>query len=37
MQSEHFKVIRGTANLLEAPCEFVFHTVFHTEKLEKVS
>jgi quinol monooxygenase YgiN len=37
MQSEHFKVIRGTANLLEAPCEIVFHTVFHQEKPEKTS
>lgn len=37
MQSEHFKVIRGTANLLEEPCEILFHTVFLPEKPKKVT
>jgi quinol monooxygenase YgiN len=37
MQSERFKVIRGTASSLEEPCEILFHTVFHSEKPENIS
>ena len=34
MQSAHFKVLRGTANLLKEPCEFLVHNVFLLEDMK---
>jgi quinol monooxygenase YgiN len=36
LKSEHFKVIRGTMNLLQEPYETIFHTVFHPAGMEKI-
>ena len=33
MQSNHFKIIRGTANLLKEPFEMRFHSLFHQKSL----
>jgi quinol monooxygenase YgiN len=30
LKSEHFKVLRGAMNLLQEPCEMIFHTVNRT-------
>jgi len=35
LKSEYFKVLRGTANLLEEPYERSFHTVFRPSKMEE--
>jgi quinol monooxygenase YgiN len=29
LKSGRFKVLRGAMNLLQEPCEMIFHTVFH--------
>jgi len=31
LKSEHFSVLRGAMNLLQEPCGWTFHTVFHAE------
>jgi quinol monooxygenase YgiN len=36
LQSEHFKVIRGAMNLLQEPCETMFHNVLHPMEIEKI-
>jgi quinol monooxygenase YgiN len=36
LKSDHFKVIRGTKNLLQEPYETMFHNVFHPAGMEKV-
>jgi quinol monooxygenase YgiN len=36
MKSEHFKIIRGTMNLLQEPYEVMFHTVFHPAGMMKI-
>jgi hypothetical protein len=36
LKSEHFKVIRGTMNLLKEPYETMFHTVFHAVEMANI-
>jgi quinol monooxygenase YgiN len=36
LKSEHFKVIRGTKNLLQEPYETIFFNVFHPVGMEKI-
>ena len=36
LKSEHFKIIRGTTNLLQEPYEVMFHTVFHPAGMVKI-
>ena len=36
MHSEHFRVLRGTANLLKEPYEKLVHTVFHPARMTEV-
>jgi len=36
LQSEHYKVLRGSMYLLEEPCERTFHTVSHPVRLEEI-
>ena len=36
LKSEHFKVIRGAMNLLQEPCETMFHNVLHPMEIEKI-
>ena len=37
LKSEHFKVIRGTKNLLQEPYETIFHNVFHPAGMENIN
>jgi len=36
LKSEHFSVLRGAMNFLQAPYERSFHTVFHPAGIEKI-
>jgi quinol monooxygenase YgiN len=36
LKSEHFRVLRGTINLLQEPYETMFHTVFHPAGMENI-
>jgi quinol monooxygenase YgiN len=36
LKSDHFRVLRGTINLLQEPYEMMFHNVFHPVEMEKV-
>ena len=36
LKSEHFRVLRGAMNFLQAPYERSFHTVFHPVGIEKI-
>lgn len=36
LKSDHYKVLRGAMNLLQEPCETLFHTGFHPAGIEEV-
>ena len=36
LKSEHFRVLRGSTNLLKEPYERTFHTVFHPSEMEEI-
>ena len=36
LKSERFKVLRGAMNLLQAPYEMMFHTVFHPAGMKEM-
>ncbi len=36
LKSEHFRVLRGAMNLLQEPCELIFHTVNRTEGVVEI-
>jgi len=36
LKSGRFKVLRGAMNLLQEPCEMIFHTVFHPAGMKEV-
>ena len=36
LKSEHFRVLRGAMNFLQAPYERTFYSVFHTAGIEKI-
>ena len=36
LKSEHFRVLRGTMNLLKEPYEMMFHTVFHPAGMKEI-
>ncbi len=36
LKSGRFKVLRGAMNLLQEPCEMIFHTVFHPAGMKEM-
>jgi hypothetical protein len=36
LKSEHFRVLRGAMNFLQAPYERTFYSVFHPAGIEKI-
>ncbi len=36
LESDAFKVLCGAMNLLEEPCEMMFHSVFHMAGMEEI-
>jgi quinol monooxygenase YgiN len=36
LKSEHFRVLRGTMNLLQEPYEMMFHTIFRPAGMKEI-